>query len=96
MSKVIQIRGVPDEVHEKLVSAAEAQGKSLTAFLADELELVARRADIAFHNRQIIQGLRDRIAVRPDDGGKAALRALHEGRAEREERQLGLHSRRRP
>ena len=41
MSKVIQVRGVPDDVHAKLVEAAERAGKSLAAYLAEELALVA-------------------------------------------------------
>jgi hypothetical protein len=31
VTKVIQIRGVPDDVHRRLVEAAEAEGKSLTS-----------------------------------------------------------------
>jgi hypothetical protein len=82
VTKVIQIRGVPDDVHRRLVEAAEAEGKSLTAFLADELSSIARRADLVWHNRQVIGQLGAELhtarGTRED-----TLRALDEGRAER-------------
>ncbi len=84
MSKVIQIRGVPDDVHAKLVEAAERDGKSLTAYLSDELRQIALRADIVRHNRDVILALRAKHGAVPDDLGRETVKALHEGRAERE------------
>ena len=82
MSRVIQIRGVPDDVHRRLVEAAEAEGKSLTGYLNDELTLIARRADLVWHNREVIMAGQRAIGARPSRG--AAGKALGEGRAERD------------
>lgn len=43
MSKMIQIRDVPDSVHGTLKSRAAREGMSLSDFLKRELELVAER-----------------------------------------------------
>ena len=44
MSKVIQVRDVPDDVHEALVRQAKAEGLSLNQFVLREYEKIARRA----------------------------------------------------
>lgn len=82
MSKVIQVRGVPDDVHAKLVAAAEVEGKSLTQYLAAELERLAYRADVQWHNAQVIRQARAKITstVKRVDVQKS----LDEGRAERD------------
>ena len=41
MSKMIQVRNVPDALHRKLKVRAASQGKSLSEFLLEELERVA-------------------------------------------------------
>ncbi len=43
MSKMIQIRDVPDSVHGTLKSRAAREGMSLSDFIKRELELVAQR-----------------------------------------------------
>jgi plasmid stability protein len=43
MSKMIQIRNVPDAIHRKLKARAAVQGKSLSDYLLGELERVAAR-----------------------------------------------------
>jgi hypothetical protein len=83
MSKVIQIRGVPDDVHKKLVEAADKEGKSLTAYLAEELRHIASRADIVRHNREVILALRAELGPRPDDGGADTVKLIQEAREER-------------
>lgn len=45
--KVIQVRGVPDEVHSTLRSRAIAAGVSLSDYVLDELVRVAERPAIA-------------------------------------------------
>lgn len=82
MPKVIQVRGVPDDVHAKLVDAAKRAGKSLTEFVNDELADVAHRVDPVEHNRRVIEKLRAEIGV-IDIPAEETLRALHEGREER-------------
>jgi antitoxin FitA len=43
MSKVIQVRGVPDQVHSILKARAAREGISLSDFLKKELECAAER-----------------------------------------------------
>ncbi|HVV82067.1 MAG TPA: hypothetical protein VHE35_03265 [Kofleriaceae bacterium] len=43
MSKMIQIRHVPDAVHRRLKARAALDGRSLSDFLLDELRRIAER-----------------------------------------------------
>jgi hypothetical protein len=43
MSKVIQVRDVPDDVHEALVRQAKAEGLSLNQFILREYQRIADR-----------------------------------------------------
>ncbi len=75
----LQIRDVPDEVHQTLAKRARARGQSLQAFLLSLIEDEARRsANLA---------LLDRYAER-DDGSrlsaKEAAVALDQARTERD------------
>jgi hypothetical protein len=45
MSKVLQVRDVPDEVHDKLTREAAVEGLSLNQYMLRELRQLARRAD---------------------------------------------------
>ena len=47
MSRTIQIRDVPDEIHGTLRARAAAAGQSLSAYLLDELTRVAERPPVA-------------------------------------------------
>lgn len=44
MSRVVQVRDVPDEVHEALVRQARREGLSLNQFVLREYERIARRS----------------------------------------------------
>ena len=79
MSKVVQIRDVPDEVHDALVAAAEAAGLSLTRYLLRELEHLARQAQIVQNNAAVIRRTQSRVRGRPDRD--TILSLLHEGRS---------------
>ena len=80
MPRVIQIRDVPDEVHQALVDAAKAQGLSLTRFMLRELEHLAKRASIARATTATIRDTQATVQGRVD---RDAIRtALHEGRCE--------------
>ena len=46
MSRTIQIRDVPDEVHRTLRARAAAAGQSLSAYLLAELTRVAERPPV--------------------------------------------------
>jgi plasmid stability protein len=47
MSRTVQIRDVPDEVHRTLRARAAAAGQSLSAYLLAELTKVAERPPVA-------------------------------------------------
>lgn len=80
MSKVIQIRDVPDEVHDALANAAGAQGLSLTKFMLRELEHIASRAQVVQANAAVIR--QTQAAVRGHADRDTILSALGEGRGE--------------
>jgi len=80
MSKVIQIRDVPDEVHRALADAAAAEGLSLTRFTLRELELVASRAQAVRRNTSVVRSTQAEVRGHVDRA--AILTALHEGRGE--------------
>ena len=80
MPKVVQIRGVPDEVHDALARAAEAQGLSLTKYVRRELEQLARQAQIVQDNAAVVQETKSRARGRASRD--AILAALHEGRGD--------------
>ena len=68
------MRNVPDEVGERLERLAAREGMSVSAFVARELALVARRAD----NAALLADLPD-LGV----GASSVVDALDAGRAER-------------
>ncbi len=78
MPRVIQIRDVPDDVHDALVAAAEAQGLSLTRYTLRELEHIAKRAQTVRHNASVI--LETQTNVRGGVDRTFILNALHEDR----------------
>jgi hypothetical protein len=80
MPRVIQIRDVPDDVHDELSAVARDEGLSLTRFVRRELEQVAARRRRAEHNARVLRDAQEQIATRVDR--KTILDALHEGRGE--------------
>ncbi|TWP37248.1 FitA-like ribbon-helix-helix domain-containing protein [Leekyejoonella antrihumi] len=80
MSKVLQIRGVPDEVHDALAQAAQAQGLSLTKYVLRELEQLARRPQVVRDNAATIRRTQQMVQGQPDR--ETILAVLHEGRGE--------------
>ncbi len=80
MSKVMQIRDVPDDVHEALAQAAQAQGLSLTKYVLRELKHLARRPQIVRDNAMTIRRTQQKVQGRPDRATILAI--LHEGRGE--------------
>ena len=74
VAKVIRIRGLPDDVHAALVSAAEARGMSLTAYVRTELEAIARRAEASRSNAEV-STRRKRRSVRRWTGCQSARRS---------------------
>ena len=80
MSKVMQIRDVPDEVHDALAEAAEAQGLSLTRYMQRELEHLAKRAQVVQDNTAVIRRTQRKVQGQPDRD--TVLAVLHEGRGD--------------
>ena len=78
MSRVIQIRDVPDDVHVALADAAEAQGLSLTRYMLRELEQLAKRAQAVQANAAVIRETQAKVRGRVDRD--TILTALHEER----------------
>ena len=83
MSKMIQIRNVPDALHRRLKARAAQAGKSLSDYLLGELRQNAERPTF--------EELCERIASRApvDLRGTTAAELIREGREERE-RELDL------
>ncbi len=80
MSRVIQIRDVPDDVHDALADAAATQGLSLTRYVRRELEQLAERAQIASDNAAVIRQTQAKVRGHVDRD--TILDALHEGRGD--------------
>lgn len=78
MPKVVQIRDVPDEVHDALVQAAQDQGLSLTRYVLRELEHVAARAQVVRNNAATIRQTQEAVRGTPDR--ETILSVLREGR----------------
>jgi hypothetical protein len=78
MGKVVHVRDVPDEVHDKLTGLAEDQGLSLSAFMRREMEHMARRAEAAQRNTEILRAARRKIRSRVST--EEIVAAVHEGR----------------
>lgn len=80
MPKVVQIRDVPDDVHDALVEAAAARGLSLTKYILRELDHLAKRAQVVQTNERVVRQTQDRINARADR--ETILSVLHEGRGD--------------
>ncbi len=78
MGKVVHVRDVPDEVHDKLTGLAEDQGLSLSAFMRREMEHMARRLEAAHRNTEIVRAARKKIPSRVPT--EEIVAAVHEGR----------------
>jgi len=75
MSRMIQVRNVPDSLHEELVRRAKRSGRTLTDYLQDVLEREVARPPA----EEVFERLRGR---EPVDLGRPAAELIREGRAE--------------
>lgn len=80
MSRVLQVRGVPDDVHETLRREAEARGESLTRFVLTELQRLAGRAALARENADTVRHTQAEVGAPADRA--SILAAIREGRGE--------------
>ena len=76
--RVIQIRDVPDDVHEALAGSAEAHGLSMTRYLLGELEHLAKRPQVVRDNAAVIRHTQAKVRGRVDRS--AIIAALNERR----------------
>lgn len=76
MSKVIQVRDVPPDVHRRLKVRAAQEHRTLSELVREQLEEAARRPSMA----EMLDRLRARDAVDPVESSAEAIRA---GRDER-------------
>ena len=80
MPRVIQIRGVPDDVHAALSEAAASRGVSLNRYLRLEVEQIARRRWLVSENAAVVLRTQARVGAHLDR--ETILTAIREGRDE--------------
>jgi plasmid stability protein len=76
MSKMIQLRHVPDELHRKLKARAALAGLSLSDYLLEEVRRVAERPTVA----ELRNRLTSRTPVVPRLSPVKAVRAERDSR----------------
>lgn len=76
MSKMIQIRNVPDDLHRALKARAALEGVSLSEYLLQEARRVAERPTLV----EMRQRLRARTRVTPRVSPARAVRAERDSR----------------
>jgi hypothetical protein len=76
MAKMIQIRGVPDEVHSVLKARAARDGMTLSDYLKRELERTAHQPNL----REWIERVRH---MKPIPSGKSSAKIVREMRDQR-------------
>jgi antitoxin FitA len=74
MSKMIQIRNVPDELHRKLKVRAAERGTSLSDYLLAEVQELADRPTVA----ELMDRLATEDPVDVDEPPEATIRRLRE------------------
>ena len=76
MTKMVQIRNVPEQLHRTLKSRAALAGMSLSDFLLRELRKVAERPSA----EELLKRLASRGAVKPDVPTAVAVHAERDRR----------------
>jgi plasmid stability protein len=76
MSKMIQVRNVPDDIHRRLKSRAALAGMSLSDYLLAELRRFADRPA----PEELRRRLAERRSVTLSESAEAAVRAEREAR----------------
>lgn len=74
MSKMIQIRHVPEPVHRKLKARAAEAGMSLSDYLLREVERLAGRPSV----EEVLGGIRARDPVELDEDPAAMIRRIRD------------------
>ena len=76
MSKMIQLRNVPDALHRKLKARAALEGLSLSDYLIGEVRRAAERPSMS----ELRQRLAERLSVTLDASPAEAVRAERDSR----------------
>ncbi len=76
MSKMIQIRNVPDELHRKLKARAALEGKSLSDYLLAEVRRSAERPTLS----EMMERLARRSPVRSPLSSASVVREARDSR----------------
>jgi plasmid stability protein len=76
MSKMIQIRDVPDQVHRTLKARAAREGMSLSDFLKRELERSTHRPTIS----EWLDNIRQLKPIRSKESAASIVRELRDSR----------------
>ncbi len=76
MSKMIQIRNVPEELHRKLKARAALEGKSLSEYLLAEVRRSAERPTLA----EMMERLAKRSPVRTTMSAASVVREARDSR----------------
>ena len=74
MSKMIQIRNVPDDLHRTLKVRAAESGMTLSDYLLSEIERVAERPTLA----EMMERLRSREPVELDESPDVTIRRFRD------------------
>jgi plasmid stability protein len=74
MSKMIQIRNVPDDLHRKLKVRAAERGMTLSDYLLGEVEQVADKPTLA----ELMERLGAEEPVQVDEPPEATIRRIRE------------------
>ena len=77
MSKMIQLRNVPDSLHRQLKARAAMEGMSLSEYLIGEVKRAAERPSV----RELRERLARRTAVKPRLSSAEAVREAREERS---------------
>ena len=76
MSKMIQVRGVPDQLHSTLKARAAREGMSLSDFIKRELERTAERPSL----REWLDRLPEAKPIRAKRTATQVVRELRDSR----------------
>lgn len=76
MSKMIQIRNVPDEVHRELKMRAAGAGRTLSDYLLEEISQAASKPTLAELTARLAE--REEVELEPD--AATLIRSARDGR----------------
>jgi antitoxin FitA len=74
MTKMIQIRNVPDELHRKLKARAAREGTTLSDYLLSEIEQVAEKPTL----RELMERLAHDEPVEVDEPPEVTIRRMRD------------------